>query len=117
MGEMARKVLALGNACLAGGLTSALALQSPYMVHVSMMVVLHLAVCYGFLRARGWCPWAVGILASMGLVFSSMTVYAVVAMFGKALEAYLLITGLSASIGLLLASLAYAIYRREEFSS
>ena len=117
MGEGARKALALGNACGAMGLASTLVLQSPFMVHVSMMVVLHLAACYGFLRAKGWCPWLMGILTSMGLIFSSMTIYTIISILGRAMEAYLLIAGLSACLGLLVVSLTYAIFRKEEFSA
>ncbi len=117
MGEAGRKGLAVANACVAGGLVSALVLQSPYMVHVLVMAILHAAVCYGFLRAEGWCPWAVGVLSSMGLVFSGLSIYVAVVMLGEAVEAYLLITGLSVSLGILVASLAYAIFRRDEFGA
>ena len=117
MSEAFRRALAIGNACSAIGMASIMVLQSPLMLHVSLMAVLHVAVAYGFLRAKGWCPWLVGVLTSMGIIFSSMGIYVLVLVGASSWKSYLIIAGLSSCIGILLASLAYAVFRREEFGT
>jgi len=115
-GERARKVLAIAHAVAAGLLASTLVLWSPYMFHVAMLVILHVAACYGFLRAQPWAPWLVGVATAMGIVFATISAYAPIVLMGYTTEAYLLLAGLVAYAGVLVASLAYVIYRRREFS-
>ncbi len=118
MNERGRKALAIGHVASAAGLAAALVLQSPYMAHVVMLVVLHLLVCYGLLRPQPWAPWLMGFLATAGIPFAAFSIYAPIEVIGiKAWETYVLITALSAYAGLLVATLLYAIFKREEFSS
>ncbi|HDI00995.1 MAG TPA: hypothetical protein ENF78_00985 [Candidatus Bathyarchaeota archaeon] len=117
MGEGARRVLALAHAVAAGLMAATLVLWSPYMFHVAMLVVLHVATSYGFLRAQPWAPWLVGIATAMGVVFAAISAYVPIALVGYTIEACLLLAGLIAYAGLLVASLAYAVFRRKEFSA
>ena len=118
MSERGRRALAIGHAISAAGLASALVLQSPYMAHVLVLVVLHAIVCYGLLRPQPWAPWLMGFLASAGIPFAAFSIYAPIEIMGiKAWETYVFITALSAYAGLLVATLLYAIYRRGEFSA
>ncbi len=117
MGERVRKVLAVAHAVAAGMLMSALVLQGPYMPHVAILVVLHAATCLGLLRPQPWVPWVMGVLSGAGLVFAALSLYTPIQLLGLAIETYLLLTGLSAYTGLLIASFSYAIFRRGEFSA
>lgn len=117
MGERGRKVLAIGHAAAAVGLIASLVLQSPYMAHVLALVVLHVFVCYGLLRPQPWAPWLMGILASAGIPFAAFSIYAPIEILGtKAWETYAIIVALSAYAVLQVASLAYAVRCRREFS-
>jgi len=116
-GEKARKVLAIAHASAAVLLAATLALWSPYTFHVAMLVVFHVAICYGLLKAQPWAPWLVGVATAMGVVFAAVSAYVPIALVGYTLEACLLVAGLVAYAGILIASLAYAIFRRKEFSA
>ena len=117
MNERGRRALAIGHIASAVGLAVALVLQSPYMAHVVVLVVLHLLVCYGLLRPQPWAPWLMGFLASAGIPFAAFSIYAPIEVIGVgAWETYVLIAALSAYAALLVATLLYAIYRRDEFS-
>ena len=115
--ERARKALALLHAIAGAMLISALAIQVHQHAPLAILAALHVAISYGFLRGQPWTPWFIGVATAIGLVFSSLAIYACLSWLGSSLEAYLLLTGLSAYSLFLMISMSYALFRRKEFST
>ncbi len=115
--ERARKALAVGHVVAAVGLLCVLVSQAPYHAPMAILVALHLAISYGFLRGQPWTPWFMGVAAAMGVTLSGFTAYACVGFLGFGLEAYALLTALIIYSGFLVLSLGYVIFRRKEFST
>jgi len=116
-GERGRRSLALGHVIAGSILASVVGLQGLYLFHLAILAILHIATSYGLLKAYGWTPWLMGLVAAMGGTFAGISIYTPIGVLGPKVETYLLITGLTAYLVFLLASLAYAIYRRREFSA
>jgi len=116
-GGRARQALAIAHAVAGCTLIGVLLSLSPCLFHVAVLGILHIAASYGLLRGQSWTPWLLGILAAMGGAFAGFSIYAPIGLFGLTTETYLLITGFTAYVILLLISLLYAIYRRKEFST
>ncbi len=113
----ARRALAVLHAVAGAMLILILALQAHQHVPIAILAALHIAISYGLLRAQPWTPWFIGVATAVGLVFASLAMYTCVSWLSQSLEAYLLLTGLSAYTLFLAVSVGYAVFKRREFSA
>jgi len=111
----ARKAFALLHAVAGVLLISILALQARQHAPLAILAALHIAISYGFLRTQPWTPWFTGVATALGLVFSSLATYACLSWLSGLIEAYLIITGLSAYSLFLIASMGYVVFKRKDF--
>jgi len=111
----ARRAFALLHAVAGVLLISILALQVRQHAPLAILAALHIAISYGFLRAQPWTPWFTGIATALGLVFSSLAMYACLSWLSGSIEAYLILTGLSAYSLFLIISISYAVFKRKDF--
>ena len=112
-----RKTLALSHTIAGVMLISILVLQVHQHAPLAFLAALHIAIAYGFLKSQPWTPWFIGIATAMGLVFSFLAMYACLSWLSGSIEAYLILTGLSAYAFFLVLSMGYALFKRKEFSA
>jgi hypothetical protein len=109
---------ALSMLCFVSGviLIASMSLAGGALLHLGFIGALNIAVSYGLTKKKRWTLHIAIFTSLLGLIFGSITLTALIALFSPDIEEILILIVIAAYMALSTTLLVYVMYKRKMFS-